>query len=140
MAKDVEGACMHAWIWCNHHLENIMRKITRATRTMGNTNSNRIPGGEMAPIKDGPKTSIIAIIRNATIDPRPHTSGCFIFFPHSKWRLLENINMYIWVWNNMIKCLVIYAIVPCPIYNVWKGGNDVGWKWHNVWFWVSSGV
>lgn len=60
-------------------LESIMRKIRSATKTNGNTNSNGIPGGETRPMKNGPNTSIAAIIKNATIEPCPHTSGCLIF-------------------------------------------------------------
>jgi hypothetical protein len=69
VANDVEVeayACMHEY---NHHLEIIMRKMMRATITTGNTNSNGIPGGEIGPIKNGPKTSIATIIKKATIDP-----------------------------------------------------------------------
>lgn len=69
----------HAWILCSHHLEHIMRKMISAAITTGNTNNNRYPGGETGPMKNGPKTSIATMIKNATRDPIPHTSGCFIF-------------------------------------------------------------
>jgi hypothetical protein len=56
-----------------------MRKNISTARTTGNTNSNGIPGGEIAPIKNAPNKIIAAMIKNTTIEPSPHTSGCLLF-------------------------------------------------------------
>jgi len=74
-----------------------MRKMTSAAITTGNTNSNGIPGGETGPMKNGPKTSTATMIKNATTDPTPHTSGCFIF-PTQQMQITPRlIYMYVYV-------------------------------------------
>ncbi|KAJ1428642.1 hypothetical protein SESBI_08743 [Sesbania bispinosa] len=49
--------------------------------TTGNTKSKGIPGGETGPINIGPNISMAAIIKNTTMEPSPHTSGCLILVP-----------------------------------------------------------
>lgn len=39
------------------------------TITTGNINSNRTPGAVTLSMKNGPKTSIVTINKNATIEP-----------------------------------------------------------------------
>ncbi|RDY03677.1 hypothetical protein CR513_12710, partial [Mucuna pruriens] len=87
-----------------------------AARTTGNTKSKGISGGEIEVKKSGPNNIMAAIIKNAAMEPCPHTSGCVIFLQIKEQKTLKG------------ECMVVGEDVSDA-----TGGNG-----NNVWCWPSS--